>query len=268
MMMSTIGTGGGAAGHLQSLFKKADTDGNAALSRDELISSFSQMTGEDSDTAASMADQMLSDLDSDSGGSLSGTEFGALAGRFGGGGSQTLLSAQEESGRFNKMSSDLMSQLDEDGDGAMSSDELSSALTGTEVFTDEQISSAFSDMDADGDGAVSETEMADALATGAPPPPPPPGPPPAEGGAESRSSDSSGQTATTSQTAATSGSGGASSSDGEYDDLDTNRDGVVSYQERVAGMGIDQQTSTSALSNRLSASVVSFMLQNFNEMAA
>jgi Ca2+-binding EF-hand superfamily protein len=266
MMTNSIGSGGGAAGHLQSLFKKADTDGDAALSRDELISSFAQMTGGDSDASSSMADQLLSDLDSDAGGSLSGTEFGALAGRFGGGGSQALLSAQEESGRFNKMASDLMSQLDEDGDGAMSSDELSSALTGTEVFTDEQISSAFSDMDADGDGAVSETEMAEALAAGAPPPPPP-GPPPAEGAAESRSSDSS-QTTTTSQTAATSSSGEASSSDEEYDDLDTNRDGVVSYQERVAGMGVDQQTSTSALSSRLGASVVSFMLQNFNEMAA
>ncbi len=265
MMMNSIGSGGGTAGHLQSLFKKADTDANAALSRDELIRSFSQMTGEDADTAASMADQMLSDLDSDSGGSLSGTEFGALADRFGGGGSQALLSAQEESGFFNKMATDLMSKVDENGDGSMSSDELSSALTGINAFSDEEISSAFSDMDADGDGAVSETEMADALAAGAPPPPP--GPPPAEGRAESRSSDG-GQTATTSQTAAASGSGGASSSDAEHDDLDTNRDGGVSYQERVAGMGIDQQTSTSALSGRLSASVVSFMLQNFNEMAA
>jgi Ca2+-binding EF-hand superfamily protein len=265
MMTNSIGSGGGAAGHLQSLFKKADTDGDAALSRDELISSFAQMTGGDSDASSSMADQLLSDLDSDAGGSLSGTEFGALAGRFGGGGSQALLSAQEESGQFNKMASDLMSQLDEDGDGAMSSDELSSALTGTEVFTDEQISSAFSDMDADGDGAVSETEMAEAIAAGAPPPPQ--GPPPAEGAAESRSSDS-GQTTNASQTAAASSSGEASSSGDEYDDLDTNRDGVVSYQERVAGMGVDQQTSTSALSSRLGASVVSFMLQNFNEMAA
>jgi Ca2+-binding EF-hand superfamily protein len=254
MMMNSIGSGGGAAEHLQSLFKKADTDGNAALSRDELISSFSQMTGEDSDTAASMADQMLSDLDSDSGGSLSGTEFDALGGRFGVGGSQALLSAQEESGRFNKMATDFMSKVDENGDGSMSSDELSSALTGTGAVSKEEINSAFSDMDADGDGAVSKTEMADALASGAPPPPFDPRP--AESGAG------------TSQTAAASSSGGASASGDEYDDLDTNRDGVVSYQERVAGMGIDQQTSTSALSSRLSASVVSFMLQNFNEMAA
>lgn len=265
MMMNSIGSGGGAAGHLQSLFKKADADGNAALSRDELIRSFSQMTGEDSDTAASMADQMLGDLDADSGGSLSGAEFGALADRFGGGGSQALLSAQEEFGRFNKMATDLMSKVDENGDGSMSSDELSSALTGSDAFSDEEISSAFSDMDADGDGAVSETEMAEAIAAGGPPPPPQ-GPPPTEGAATSRAT--SGDQTMTSQTAAASGSAGASSSDAEYDDLDTNRDGVVSYQERVAGMGIDQQTSTSALSGRLSASVVSFMLQNFNEMAA
>ncbi|MGD9554081.1 MAG: EF-hand domain-containing protein [Arcobacteraceae bacterium] len=112
----------------------------------------------------------------------------------------------------NAMASDLMNQYDTDADGLLSSEEVS-------LLTQDE----FNALDANLDGSISTEELSSAIEQVA-------SAKPSGGG----------------------GGGGSSSSDEEYDEADTNQDGFVSYEEKMAALGIDiasEETSNQTTSN-------------------
>lgn len=124
-------------------------------------------------------------------------------------------SKNETSNAGSDFSSLIMSQYDSNGDSSLSSDEVS-------TLTDNE----FSALDSNGDGTISADELSSAFEqvassnTQSTPPPPPP-----SGGS----------------------SGSSLTSSTEYDELDTNKDGVVSQEEKNAALGISTSTNSSTL---------------------
>jgi hypothetical protein len=208
------------------------------------------------------------------------------------------------SGGAVSMLTQLYRSLDTNKDSSLTKDELLSALTGTDsasTTTDAEslASQTIDTLDSDGDGAISATEFtsfadqfdyetSSALLTaqeqsGTPPPPPesssesdssgteteavpppPPPPPPAaeneDTSSETTSSDST--TDSTSSTTQTAGSGGSSES---YDPLDTNKDGMVSAEERAAAQ---TASGINALSGKIGGQSLAYLLQTINAAAA
>jgi Ca2+-binding EF-hand superfamily protein len=142
-----------------------------------------------------------------------------------------------------KMRDKLFAKVDSDGSGSVDktelqglADKVAKATGGDSVNTDD----IFSKSDTDGDGKLSKDEFDSALKSIMPqpsstvdfaqahgaggPPPGAGGPPPGGGGGGGDSS-----------TASSADSASSSSSSATYDPLDTNEDGVVSMQERLAG---------------------------------
>lgn len=98
------------------------------------------------------------------------------------------------------MVSEIMTQYDTNTDGLLNSEELS-LLSKEEFFA----------LDGNSDGTVSGEELNSAI-----------------------------EQVTASKSSAPSGGGGMSgSSEEEYDEADTNQDGIVSYEEKMAALGID-----------------------------
>lgn len=126
--------------------------------------------------------------------------------------------SKENSATGDDFSSLIMSKFDSDGDSLLSSSEVS-------LLSDEE----FSSLDTNSDGSISSDELSSAYeqvasASGATQSAPPP-----SGG----------------------GGSGASLSEEEYDELDTNKDGVVSQEEKNAALGIstDSETSSTAFAS-------------------
>ena len=126
--------------------------------------------------------------------------------------------SKENSASGDDFSSLIMSKFDSDGDSLLSSSEVS-------LLSDEE----FSSLDTNSNGSISSDELSSAYeqvasASGATQSAPPPG---GRGG------------------------GGASSNEEEYDELDTNEDGIVSQEEKNAALGIstDSETSSTAVAS-------------------
>ena len=128
----------------------------------------------------------------------------------------------------------------------------------------------FSSLDSDEDGSISEDELSSALKQADANRPPPPPPPPANDSGTASASDSSTSSTSSSSSSASSSSGTASAGGTtSYDPLDTNKDGYVSEQERMAAYGGGtQQQAGGVTSNRLSGDMLRTLMQGINEVAA
>lgn len=186
-----------------------------------------------------MQAKMFTKVDTDSSGGIDKTELQSL-----------IDDVAKKTGVANSSSSDeLFSKIDANSDGSLSQDELGKGMkeilpppstmdfaqsrsnNSTSSSDTTANSDLFAKLDADGDGSLSETEFdagrpqndattqASHPTQGAGGPPPPAGPPPAGG------------------------AGGSSNASTTYDPLDTNQDGTVSLQERMAA----SSTSTDPL---------------------
>ncbi|SMF84159.1 Ca2+-binding protein, EF-hand superfamily [Azospirillum oryzae] len=257
-MISSLGSSSSAA-TLQKFFSKADANSDSSLSKDELLGALGGTSAaSDSDTLSSAVDGLIGSLDSDKSGSLSATEFSSFSSRFDHGSGSALLAAQEQASAMQQQfAQNLYSSLDSDSSGGISTDELTSALTSAgQSSTD--ASSLFGSLDSDEDGSISEDELSSALKEADANRPPPPPPPPANDSDTASASDSTSDSGTAS-------AGGTTS----YDPLDTNKDGYVSEQERMAAYGGGtQQQAGGVTSNRLSGDMLRTLMQGINEVAA
>ena len=202
-----------------------DKDSDSSLSIDELGVNEEQFSALDSDgdglvtqeEIASAIDDKLSSFDGEM---PSKEEFASLLSDLGLEMPEPPAKPNENSAMSDDFSSMIMSQYDSNGDSSLSSDEVSL------LSSDE-----FSALDTNSDGTISTDELSSAFeqvaSSGTPPPPPP------SGGGQMASSSSS-------------------SSSEEYDELDTNKDGVVSQEEKNAALGISSSdtSTTSTASNQ------------------
>ncbi|KAA0576016.1 EF-hand domain-containing protein [Azospirillum sp. Sh1] len=270
-MISSLGSSSSAA-TLQKFFSKADANSDSSLSKDELLGALGGTSAaSDSDTLSSAVDSLVGSLDSDKNGSLSATEFSSFSSQFDYGSGSALLAAQEQASAMQQQfAQNLYSSLDSDSSGGISADELTSALTSAgQSSTD--ASSLFSSLDSDEDGSVSEDELSSALKQADANRPPPPPPPANDSGTASASESTSDSSSGASATSSASSSGSTASAGGttSYDPLDTNKDGYVSEQERMAAYGGGtQQQAGGVTSNRLSGDMLRTLMQGINEVAA
>lgn len=260
-MISSLGSygGSGTAQWQQKLFSKADSNGDSALSKDELLEALKNgPKGKNGEDASAVAEKMFSAMDSDGDGSVTQSEFSTFQSKMSASNASTLLAAQEGQRPERPSAEEMMAETDTDGDGSISKDELAAVLE--KHAKDGQnggpsVDEMFSSMDSDGDGSVSESELtafaekAPSGPSSGPPPGPPPGGAPPTGGADEASSSSSSSSST--------------SSSQTYDALDTNKDGVVSLSERLAA-GKD----SAAMSGNLSSGTLGALLASINEVAA
>ena len=202
-----------------------DKDSDSSLSIDELGVDEEQFSALDSDgdglvTQDEIASAIDSKLASFDGEMPSKEEFASLLSDLGLEMPEPPAKANENSAMSDDFSSMIMSQYDSNSDSSLSSDEVSL------LSSDE-----FSALDTNSDGTISTDELSSAFeqvaSSGTPPPPPP------SGGGQMASSSSS-------------------SSSEEYDELDTNKDGVVSQEEKNAALGISSSdtSTTSTASNQ------------------
>lgn len=264
-MISSLGSSNSAA-TLQKFFSKADADSDSSLSKDELLGALGGTSAaSDSGKLSSAVDGLIGSLDSDSNGSLSTTEFSSFASQFDYGSGSALLAAQEQASAMQQQfAQTLYSSLDSDSSGGISTNELTSVLTSAgQSSTD--AASLFSSLDSDEDGSISQDELSSALKQADANRPPPP-PPPANDTGTSDVSDS-GSTSSTASSSSASSSSAAGGTTG-YDPLDTNKDGYVSEQERIAAYGGMQQQTGGVTSNRLSGDMLRTLMQGINEVAA
>lgn len=270
-MISSLGSSNSAA-TLQKFFSKADANSDSSLSKDELLGALGGTSAaSDSGKLSSAVDGLIGSLDSDSNGSLSTTEFSSFASQFDYGSGSALLAAQEQASAMQQQfAQNLYSSLDSDSSGGISTDELTSVLTSAgQSSTD--AASLFSSLDSDEDGSISQDELSSALKQ-ADANHPPPSPPPANdtgmaGGTASASDSGSTSSSSASSSSTTSSSAAAGGTTG-YDPLDTNKDGYVSEQERMAAYGGMQQQTGGVTSNRLSGDMLRTLMQGINEVAA
>lgn len=250
--MSTISSTTGASGAWpdmnaqrtkmrEKLFSKADADGNGSVDASELQSMLARLSGNSGagDSSSSDATALLKKMDSDGDGSLSSTELDAGMRALIGPPPSTMQFAQSRSGASGdsgdasaigptaRSGDDLFSKIDSNADGSVDAGELaafkekmtqamdggdSSASSSTSGDDSVGASAMLEKLDTDGDGKLGESEFdagrPHAAHAGE-------GPPPPEAGAGSAAS-------------------GDSSSSAD-DPLDTNHDGVVSPEERLAG---------------------------------
>ncbi len=242
-MISSLGSYGGssAAQWQQKLFSKTDSNGDSALSKDELLEALKNgPQGRNGEDSSAVAEKMFADMDSDGDGSVTQSEFSAFQSRMSASNASTLLAAQEGQQSRRPSAEEMMAETDSDGDGSISKEELAAVLE-KHAKTGQggpSVDEMFSTMDSDGDGSVSEAELT-AFAEKAPSGPPP------GGAAPSGASDET------------------SSSSQSYDALDTNKDGIVSLSERLAA-----NKDTASVSGNLSSGTLGALLASINEVAA
>jgi len=181
--------------------------------------------------------------------------------------------ADVSSARQSAMKARMFGKADADGSGGVDQTELQNLFdkvakkTGT---TAASASEQFSKMDTNGDGSLSSDELSAGMKSLMAPPkstvdfaqrqgmsgPPPGGPPPAGGGGGE-----GGGSASTSST--------SSSSSTSYDPLDTNQDGVVSAQERAAGVLQDLlKTLTTAMDSNKDGNISKGEIDSFKTQLA
>lgn len=213
---SSIGMMSPVSNISKDIISKSDTNSDSSLSIEELGIDEDQFSALDSngdslvtqDEIASAIDSKLSSFDGEM---PSKEEFASLLSDLGLEMPEPPTSKQS-SASGDDFSSLIMSQYDSDSDSLLSSSEVS-------VLNDEE----FSALDTNTDGSLSAEELSSAY---------------------EQVASSSGTT----QSAPPSGGGGGavSSSEEEYDELDTNKDGIVSQEEKNAALGISTNSETSS----------------------
>lgn len=111
--------------------------------------------------------------------------------------------------------SEMFKKLDANSDGGVTKEEFLANIKKQDGDNDEKLTKMFEETDADGDGVITEAEneaIMQKMSKQGPPPPPPP----------------------SSSSSATSSSSSSSSSSTTYDVRDTNEDGSVSAEEKLA----------------------------------
>jgi Ca2+-binding EF-hand superfamily protein len=190
----------------EELFSKLDGDGSGGLSASELQSFVDRMSNDTrgallsaqetngssaTATTATSADDLLTAMDTDGDGSVSGSELDDYmrANRPAGGPPPPPppddIAATDRTDPLTEM----FSTIDADGSGSISQSELSDFLaslksdattstsstedTTTTTSTDDP-ATRFATLDTDGDGSISQSELETYMRSQAPPPPPPP----------------------------------------------------------------------------------------------
>ena len=212
-----------------------DKDSDSSLSIDELGVNEEQFSALDSDGDGLVTQEEIATAIDDKLSSFDGTmpspdEMASLLSDLGLEMPEPPAKPDENSAMSDDFSSIIMSQYDSNGDSSLSSDEVSL------LNSDE-----FSALDTNSDGTISTDELSSAfeqVASETPPPPPP------SGGGQMASSSSS------------------STSEEEYDELDTNKDGVVSQEEKNAALGISSSdtSTTSTASNQETKDSIKLLL--------
>lgn len=215
------------------MFTKLDTDSSGGIDKTELQSLIDDVAKKTGVANSSSSDDLFSKMDANSDSSLSQDELGkSMKEILPPPSTMDFAQSRSNSSTSSSDKDDLFAKVDTDGSGGVSQTELQTLITkmasdsssgSTTATSDTNASSdLFAKLDANSDGSLSESEF-DAgrpqnnsatqtshQAQGAGGPPPPSGPPPAGG------------------------AGGSSSTSTTYDPLDTNEDGTVSLQERMA----------------------------------
>ena len=208
----------------KSLITQNDSNNDSSLSIDELGLDEDQFSALDTNgdslvTQDEIASAIDSKLSSFNGEMPSKDDFTSLLSDLG---LQvpTQTATNESSSSGSDFSSLIMSQYDSNGDSSLTSDEVSS-------LTDDE----FSALDANNDGNISGDELSSAFE-------------------QVTSANSNSSTSTTQSAMPSGGSSGASitSSSEEYDDRDTNKDGIVSEEEKKVALGISTDGTTRSTS--------------------
>ncbi|MCG3701125.1 hypothetical protein [Aliarcobacter butzleri] len=204
----------------KDIISQNDKDSDSLLSFDELDMEEEQFSALDTDSdgllsqneIATAIDNQLSSYSS-SGEMPSKEDFESLLSSLG-----LDMPKPPSSSQADDFSSMIMSNYDSDGDSLLSSSEVS-------LLSEEE----FSALDTNSDGSISTDELSSAYDEVA----------------------SNIQSSSSSRPAGGGGGAVASSSDEdeEYDDLDTNKDGVVSQAEKDAALGTSSETTTSSTSS-------------------
>ena len=216
---SFIGMMPPVSGISRDMISQNDKDGDSSLSIDELGIDEEQFSALDNnsdslvtqDEIASAIDNKLSSFD---GSMPSKDEFASLLSELG----LQMPEPPQKQSKSDEFASMIMSNYDSDGNLKLSSDELSL------LSSDE-----FSTLDSNNDGSITTDELSSAM--------------------EQIASNQSG----VAQMPPPGGKGGgqmASTSTEEYDELDTNKDGVVSQEEKNVALGISTQNTTISTSNQ------------------
>lgn len=220
---------GGAGRLAERLMSQFDSDSSDSVDSTELQSLLDDVAKKTGVSASSNASDLLASQDSNGDGTLNGQEL-----------AQTLQSIlpppstmdfaqSRSSSATGQAGDDLFSKVDSDGSGAVSQAELQGLLekmsgNSDSTATSTEAAALFKQLDSDSDGSLSSSEF-DA------------GRPPnsADSGASSRTASANRPAPPPGGSGSPGRSGGASSSTSEtYDPLDTNQDGEVSMEERLA----------------------------------
>ena len=194
----------------KDIISQSDTNSDSSLSIDELGVSEEQFSTLDNDgdglvTQNEIASAIDSKLSSFDGEMPSREEFESLISELG-----LQMPEPSTTKEANDFSSMIMSSYDSDSDSLLSASEVS-------ILSDEE----FSALDTNSDGSISTDELSSAYDQ-----------------VTNTSSNSSESVASIPPSPSGGGSSTASEEE-EYDELDTNKDGVVSQEEKNAALGIE-----------------------------
>ncbi len=194
----------------KDIISQSDTNSDSSLSIDELGVSEEQFSTLDNDgdglvTQNEIASAIDSKLSSFDGEMPSKEEFESLISELG-----LQMPEPSTTKEANDFSSMIMSSYDSDSDSLLSASEVS-------ILSDEE----FSALDTNSDGSISTDELSSAYDQ-----------------VTNTSSNSSESVASMPPSPSGGGSSSASEEE-EYDELDTNKDGVVSQEEKNAALGIE-----------------------------
>lgn len=194
----------------KDIISQSDTNSDSSLSIDELGVSEEQFSTLDNDgdglvTQNEIASAIDSKLSSFDGEMPSKEEFESLISELG-----LQMPESSTTKEANDFSSMIMSSYDSDSDSLLSASEVS-------ILSDEE----FSALDTNSDGSISTDELSSAYDQ-----------------VTNTSSNSSESVASIPPSPSGGGSSSASEEE-EYDELDTNKDGIVSLEEKNAALGIE-----------------------------
>lgn len=214
---SSIGMMSPVSNISKDIISKSDTNSDSSLSIDELGINQDQFSALDSNgdslvTQDEIASAIDNKLASYNGEMPSKEDFASMLSDLGLEMPKPPTKNENSSSAGSDFSSLIMSQYDSNGDSSLSSDEVS-------ILTNDE----FSALDSNGDGTISTDELSSAFEQVA----------------------SSSNSATQSAPPPSGGSSGASV---KYDEDDTNKDGVVSQEEKNAALGISTDSTTSSTS--------------------
>lgn len=192
------GLGSFSSAQFEKMFTRIDTNADGAVTRDEFIA------GAPDDVSADKAGSLFDKLDSEGSGALSQSDLATAFQQMAASMQAGMIQAQAGNmgGGERPDASELFAKLDSDGDGSVSREEFVAGRP--DEVSEEQASAFFDKIAGENTDSIDQQSFVAAMQK----PPPPPG-----GG----------------------GGQGGGQSDEAFDALDTNKDGVVTREEFLAG---------------------------------